>query len=118
MLNKIIILIISIFTSLQIVAQNKSQTYVWEDEKYARERLIDMERMVVDVTFDPPAGLVKGQVSHFFKPLRKSIDSVFFDAPKIDIKAVFVNGKKANFKTNTDGVTVLFERPLSMGNKR
>jgi aminopeptidase N len=112
MLNKIIILIISIFTSLQIVAQNKSQTYVWEDEKYARERLIDMERMVVDVTFDPPAGLVKGQVSHFFKPLRKSIDSVFFDAPKIDIKAVFVNGKKANFKTNTDGVTVLFEKPL------
>jgi hypothetical protein len=51
MLNKIIILIISIFTSLQIVAQNKSQTYVWEDEKYARERLIDMERMVVDVSF-------------------------------------------------------------------
>jgi hypothetical protein len=59
--------------------------------------------------------MVKGQVSHFFKPLRKSIDSVFFDAPKIDIKAVFVNGKKANFKTNTDGVTVLFEKPLAFG---
>jgi hypothetical protein len=61
MLNKIIILIISIFTSLQIVAQNKSQTYVWEDEKYARERLIDMERMVVDVTLILPLDLLKGK---------------------------------------------------------
>jgi aminopeptidase N len=93
------IIIASLFTGITInsMGQNKTQTYAWEDEKYARERLIDMERMVVDVSFNPPAGLVKGQVTHYFKPLRKTVDSVFFDAPKIMIKAAFVNGKKANF---------------------
>lgn len=94
-------------------AQSKLQTYAWDDEKYPRERLIDIERMVVEVSFKPHEGLVMGQVSHYFKPLRKTIDSVFFDAPKIDIKTVYVNGKKAAFKTNTEGVSVFFEKPLT-----
>ena len=112
-MNKIFLIALSIGASINALAQSKTQTYAWEDEKYPRERLIDMERMVVDVSFDPPAGIVKGQVTHYFKPLRKTLDSVFFDAPKIDIKTVFVNGKKSNFKTNKDGVTVFFEKPLT-----
>ena len=93
-MNKIFLVVLAIGASINIWAQSKTQTYAWEDEKYARERLIDMERMVVDLSFDPPAGIVKGQVTHYFKPLRKTLDSVFFDAPQLDIKAVFVNGKK------------------------
>jgi aminopeptidase N len=112
-MNKIFLIVLSIGASINALAQNKTQTYAWEDEKYARERLIDMERMVVDVSFDPPAGIVKGQVTHYFKPLRKILDSVFFDAPKIEIKTVFVNGKKSSFKTNKDGVTVFFEKSLA-----
>lgn len=109
-----IILILGMLFNLTIVsAQNKTQTYVWEDEKYARERIIDMERMVVDLSFDPPAGIVKGQVTHYFKPLRKSLDSIFFDAPKIDVKTVFLNGKKVNFKTNEAGVTIYCDKPLA-----
>lgn len=109
-----IILILGMLFNLTIVsAQNKTQTYVWEDEKYARERIIDMERMVVDLSFDPPAGIVKGQVTHYFKPLRKSLDSIFFDAPKIDVKVVFLNGKKAGFKSNEAGVTIYCDKPLA-----
>jgi aminopeptidase N len=95
-----------------IWAQSKSQTYVLEDEKYPRERLIDMERMVVDVSFDPPAGIVNGQVTHYFKPLRKSIDSIYFDAPKIKIKNVFLNGKSAKFKSTEEGLIVFCSTPL------
>lgn len=99
-------------TCIQLLAQNKTQTYAWEDEKYPRERVIDMERMVVDVSFDPPSGMVKGQVTHYFKPLRKTLDSIFFDAPKITINQVFLNGKKANFKSSEEGVIVYCEKPL------
>ncbi|HRG59016.1 MAG TPA: M1 family metallopeptidase [Bacteroidia bacterium] len=103
---------ILLIISIHLFAQNKTQTYAWEDEKYPRERYIDMERMVVDVTFDPAAGIVNGQVTHYFKPLRKTLDSVFFDAPKINIKQVFLNGKKANFKSSEEGVIVFCEKSL------
>lgn len=112
-MNKVILLTLSMLASIQAIAQNKTQTYAWEDEKYARERVIDMERMVVDISFDAPAGVVKGQVTHYFKPLRKTLDSVFFDAPKIEIRQVFVNGKKSNFKINQEGVTIIFEKALA-----
>jgi aminopeptidase N len=72
-----------------------------------------MEKMLVDVSFDAPAGKVLGQVSHYFKPLRKQVDSIFFDAPQIEIKTVFLNGKKANFKMNVEGVTIYCEKPLA-----
>ncbi len=107
------LLLAFVFVSFNAMAQNKTQTYAWDDEKYARERFIDMERMVVDVSFDPAAGIVKGQVSHYFKPLRKTLDSVFFDAPGIDIKVIFLNGKKVKFNTNEAGVTVYCEKALA-----
>ena len=81
-MHKIIIIAASLFCA-QVAAQTKTQTYAWEDEKYPRERLIDMERMIVDVSFDAPLSLVKGQVTHYFKPLRKSVDSIFFSASSI-----------------------------------
>jgi len=112
-MNKVILSFLIIFNAIQGLAQNKTQTYAWEDEKYPRERLIDMERMVVDISFDPSAGLLKGQVTHYFKPLRKNLDSIFFDAPKITIKAVFLNGKKANFKTIEAGLTVYCEKSIA-----
>lgn len=105
--------LLALLISTICIAQNKTQTYAWEDEKYPRERWIDMERMVVDISFDPAAGLVKGQVTHYFKPLRKSIDSVYFDAPEIDIKTVYLNGVKSKFKSNREGVTVYCEKPLA-----
>ncbi len=109
---KIIIIAASLFCA-QVAAQTKTQTYAWEDEKYPRERLIDMERMIVDVSFDAPLSLVKGQVTHYFKPLRKSVDSIFFDAPEITIKNVFLNGKKARYNTTTAGVTIYCEPALN-----
>lgn len=110
-MQKILIIAIS-FICAYANAQTKTQTYAWEDEKYPRERLIDMEKMIVDVSFDAPAGIVKGQVTHCFKPLRKTLDSVFFDAPDIDIKTVFLNGKKANYRQDENGVTVFCEPAL------
>jgi aminopeptidase N len=113
MIKIILLFALTIGASIASLAQSKTQTYAWEDEKYARERVIDMERMVVDVSFDAAAGKVKGQVTHYFKPLRKLLDSVFFDAPKINISSAFVNGKKAKFASNKEGVTVYFEKALA-----
>lgn len=111
-MKRVSLICILLAGSIPLQAQDKTQTYAWEDEKYPRERLIDMERMVVDVSFDPPAGLVQGQVTHYFKPLRKTLDSVCFDAPKIDVKAVFLNGKAAKFKTTEENLIVYCAQAL------
>lgn len=112
MKQKLLLFLSLLFSNYQLNAQNKTQTYAWDNEKYPRERLIDMDRMIVDVSFNPQEGIVFGQVSHYFKPLRERIDSVFFDAPGITIKSVFVNGKPTDFKTNNEGVSIYPTKPL------
>jgi aminopeptidase N len=77
-----------------------------------RERDVDMERVVLRVRFDPPKGRVEGQVVHHFEVLRERVDSLFFDAPGVEIKSAFLGGKPLRFKTSATGVTVYPETPL------
>lgn len=57
-----------------------------------------------------------GEVTHTFSSLRKTVDSVFWDAPGITIKNVELLGKgiqKLRFTASSTGVTTYFDSPLT-----
>ncbi|MES2767299.1 MAG: M1 family aminopeptidase [Bacteroidota bacterium] len=99
-------------------AQNpRTTTHFYEPDGEPRERMIDVEKMRLEVSFKERESIVLGRVTHIFSPLRRSIDSLFFDAPKINIKKAFLNGRSADFKTDSNGVTV-FLKPALAWNSR
>lgn len=71
-----------------------------------REHPVDIIKMKVEVSFVPTQKLVKGKVTHTFTPLRKKVESIFFDAPGISILSAKLDGKTVPFDTTNEGVTV------------
>ncbi len=106
---------ISIFClwSLSLQAQSNVDVKLSDPAARVREHSADISNMKVEVAFDCPKGLVKGRVTHTFTPLRKSIDTLFFDGPDISILNAVLDGKAVQFKTNAEGVVVYFSPPLS-----
>ena len=71
-----------------------------------RDHPIDITRMKLELNFEPIIGKVKGKVTHYFTPLRKVIDSLYFNAPNITILSCLINGEDMKWKTSSKGVTV------------
>ena len=81
-----------------------------------REHELDITHMKVDVRFDPAKGLVQGLVNHTFTPLRKSVKSVFWTAPGIDIKEATLLGAnmpKVSTRITPEGVVTEFDAALT-----
>ena len=95
------------------VAQNFNH-YLADPAAAPRDHSIDISKMVVEVEFEPEKGLVKGIVTHDFKPLRPTIDTLFWDAPEINIQKVVLseagskNWKEIKFETNNKGLITKF----------
>jgi aminopeptidase N len=70
------------------------------------EHLVDMLTMRVEVSFAPEAGLVRGRVTHTFRPLRERVDSLFFHGPGIRIQQAVLNGSPVPFTQSPDGIIV------------
>jgi len=87
--------------------------YVHDARASERDHQIDISHMKVEVAFEPKAGKVKGKVSHTFTSLRESIDTLFFDAPAIDIESVELNGKKVKYSILPEGVVLNFKHALT-----
>lgn len=76
------------------------------------EHQVDMKHMRLEVSFIPEEGLVKGTVTHIFTPLRKRVDSLFFNGPGIRISKATLNGSSVKFSISAEGITVFFPTPL------
>jgi aminopeptidase N len=101
--------------SAQTPILNQETHLVDPSEHAPREHPVDMQSMKIEVSFDCPKGIVYGKVTHYFKPLRSHVDSIFFDGPGIKIKEAMLNGSAVKFTTNADGVTVFPNEPLTWG---
>ena len=77
------------------------------------EHQVDMLHMRIEVSFVPREGLVRGKVTHRFRPLREKVDSLFFNAPGIRIKQALCNNKPVRFSTGEAGTTTYFDVPLT-----
>jgi aminopeptidase N len=69
--------------------------------------------MLLEVSFEPKQGLVKGNVTHTFTPLLKTVDSIVFDAINMRFSDVKIDGKTARFKSDPQYITIYAASPLS-----
>lgn len=82
-----------------------------------KERVVDFERMRLEVSFDASKGLVKGKVTHYFTPLRKEVGEIHFDGVGIRIQKAMLNGKEVEYTNNGKSITVL-PKPALTWNKK
>ncbi|MDZ4746721.1 MAG: M1 family metallopeptidase [bacterium] len=104
----VVVIVVLWFPIWSTFAQSPFQhtsRYVHVPGSEPREHVVDVERMSVDVRFDPPAGLVTGKVTHTFRVLRSRVDSIVFDGIHIRIRSALLGGKPV--RTTTTDTTVI-----------
>lgn len=117
---KYILALIACAIPLAVAAQSPyihTTTYIDAPGSEPRERPVDIERMTLDVRFKPDQGLVQGKVTHVFHVLQKQVDTILFDAIKIDIKAATLNGRPLKYRSTDTSVIVYCEPPLTWDRK-
>ncbi|MGZ5242698.1 MAG: M1 family aminopeptidase [Bacteroidia bacterium] len=72
----------------------------------AREHNIDVINMLLEVSFEPKQSLVKGNVTHTFIPLLKTVDSIVLDAVNMRFTDVKIDGKTVRFNSNPQTITI------------
>lgn len=98
----------------------ETQCYHIDHGGHERNRNIDVTHMKVEVRFDVLKKTVFGKVTHTFVPLQTQIETIFFDAPGIQIQSATLNGKPLRFRIISTGVVVYPElnSPIAMAWER
>jgi len=86
--------------------QVKTRTYISDPMLAPREHTVDFQHLKLEVSFEPEKSLVKGKVTHYFKPLRQQLDSIILDGINIDVKEIVLNGKAVKFRNDNETITV------------
>lgn len=118
-MRKIVIISLFIFNSnFTINAQfNQFNCYLKDQEKSAREHLVDFQHLELHLKFDTLTSKVFGEITHTFKVLRSSIDSIELDAVNIKInKIVFQNQEINSFKQKHNLLTIYLPKKLFKDN--
>lgn len=113
-------LLVFMYCTVQLYSQSyyhHSATHYHEPNSEPREHSLDIEKMKLDVRFQPEEGKVFGTVTHYFIPLRFGIDSVVFDAMKISIKSASLSGKPVRFVSTDSTVTIYPTASLNISKK-
>jgi aminopeptidase N len=98
--------------STPLMAQHNNITLMYDPGSSMRDHNLDFERMRLAVEFVPEKGLVKGNISHHFHPIREQVDSFFLDGPGIIVKSAAMNGRRIIYKTSADGIWFYPDRTL------
>lgn len=91
------------------------KTLPYDSASIPRERFVDFQHLLLEVSFVPEQGLVKGLVNHRFSPLRKQVDSFFVDAPGIVISELQLDGHNAAWKQKKDELWIYPAKSLLHG---
>ncbi|MDX2002552.1 MAG: M1 family metallopeptidase [Chitinophagales bacterium] len=119
MLSAFKIAAVSLFiaASLTISAQAYRQCYLKDPGGSTREHNFDVQHILLDVRFSPKEGKVMGTVEHTFSPLQKDVDTLFLDAPSINIQQVLLDKQAVKFDTTKEGLIVRFPKTLHWDEK-
>ena len=107
------LILLLLFVGLIVSAQDTTITYLRNPEGRIREHNVDYLKMVLNVKFNTAEGKVIGDVKYEFKPIQYVVDTMFLDAPGIDIKKVTLDGKDVAFTTDSAGLTIRVYQPMS-----
>lgn len=113
-MQRILILLLVILSQV-VQSQNKvkPRAMPYDPASVPREHPLDFQHLRLNISFDESQGLVKGMVSHTFKVLQQKVDSVFLDAPNINVQEVKFRNQPLKFNTSKDGITLLFNPALT-----
>lgn len=89
--------------------------YIHDAGAHARERVVDITKTSIDVSFEPTNGIVNGTVTHLFSPLRMAVDTLFLDAPGIEVQELTLDKAKVKYTVDSKGITLRFDKPLAWG---
>jgi aminopeptidase N len=98
-----------------IVLAQTTDCYIHDEGAHARERVVDITKTSIDVSFEPTKGIVNGTVVHTFTPLRKVVDTLFLDAPGIEVLELTLDKNKVKYTVDGKGITLRFDKPLTWG---
>ena len=73
-----------------------------------REHGVDFTYLLAELSFKPEDKKVMGKVTHTFKAKRLGVDSIFLDAPGIQISSMQLNGKAFPYELANQGVVLRF----------
>src|SRR5579864_6744433 len=85
-LRTVILILCSFWAQLFLQAQDTTICYLRDPDGRIREHNADFIKMLLDVKFDTKAGKVIGNVKYEFRPIQFVMDTLFLNAPGIDIK--------------------------------
>ena len=100
-----------------LTAQDTTITYLRDPEGRIREHNFDFLKMDLDVKFNTIEGKVIGDVKYELTPIQYVVDTLFLDAPGIDIKKVLLDEKEVKFTTDSAGLTIRFLQPMDWNKK-
>ena len=104
-------------SNLSSHTQSTYKSYLNDPTARPREHNTDMEKMILDVHFQPEKGIVIGKVTYDFTPIRSTIDSLYLDAPEIRLKKVSLDNADCGYTTSKEGMTLHFKQALVWGSK-
>lgn len=111
-------LLLSLSVPLVIIGQDAPHArYAFFEDTVPREHVLDMQRAIVDVRFEPEAGKVIGKVTHEFTVLRDRVDSIWFDGPGIVVHKALLNGSDVRFRMTREGLWTFPQGGLVHGRK-
>lgn len=103
-----ILLLALVFGSWSFVSNQASTT-----ERYARERVYDVEHIKLELRFDFPKRKVVGSATHTLRPLHQRLKVIELDAANITVHEVSINAKeKLPFSISGEKLRIHLNRPL------
>ncbi|ASU35467.1 M1 family metallopeptidase [Mucilaginibacter xinganensis] len=94
------------------LAQIPTKSYA-DDEGFApRDHNVNFTRLRLQLALQPAASHISGTVTHYFTPLRPTVDSIYLDGIKMTYQKVLLNGKPVKYHADSAGITILPEKPL------
>lgn len=102
-----------LLAGIPVKAQDSTICYLRDKDGRIREHNVDFLKMKLDVKFEVKEGKVLGHVMYDFKPIQYVTDTLFLNAPGIEINTVLLDGKPAAFTTDSLGLTIRFLQSLN-----
>jgi aminopeptidase N len=83
--------------------------------RFARDRAVDLEHVVLDLDVDFESKSLSGTVTHRLRALRPGVRRVRLDAVEMEVSEVTLDGRPIDFRHDGRQLTIRTERPLKEG---
>lgn len=101
------------FISPKLSAQDTAICYLRDEGGRSQDHNVDFIKMVLNLKFNTKEGIVLGNVKYDFRPIQYVVDTLFLNAPDINIKKVLLDGKETPFTMNSEGVVIRFLQAMN-----